>query len=350
MNPPRVPRWLTGWLVPADLRSSLFDDLDEAFTAETTRRGRIGAVAWYWRQTLAGLPSLVRIRGQRLGARIAGRSRGTRLDATLADFRYAGRVLIKTPGFTLAAIATLALGIGANTAIFTVAWRVILQPLPYPSPERLVQVWEQVETSGSVNTVAPGNFIDWQTQSASFDALAAYTFFRGTADLTGSGEPEQLEMRHVTADYFRVFGLAPLAGRALEPRDVADGVHSVVISEGLWRRRFGADRAALGRTIRLGDLPYEIVGVMPGDFQAAAGRVDLWAAMTIPLSPDAHRRAHYLGVLGRLKSSVTLAQADQDVNGSRPTPRACTPSRTRSSRRPCDRCRRSGRRRRSARA
>ena len=312
MSPPRLPRWLTGWLAPADLRSSLFDDLDEAFAAEAARRGRIGAIAWYWRQAIAGLPSLGRIRARRLRARIAGRPSGMLLDATLADVRYAGRVLIKTPGFTLAAIFTLALGIGANTAIFTVAWRLILQPLPYPSPDRLVQVWEQTE-SGSVNTVAPGNFIDWQTQSASFEALAAYTFFRGTADLTGSGEPEQLEMRHVTADYFRVFGVEPVAGRVLEPRDVADGVRTVVISEGLWRRRFGADRAVPGRTVRLGDLPYEIVGVMPADFQIAAGRVDLWAGMAIRSSPDAHRRAHYLGVLGRLKPSVTVAQADRDV-------------------------------------
>ena len=312
MRPPRFPRSVTAWLAPADLRRSLVDDLDEAFAREAARHGSVRARLWYWRQAVSGLPALIGIRLQRLKAIFGGRRFGTLIDPILSDLRYALRVLIKTPGFTLAAIATLALGIGANTAIFTVAWRLILQPLPYPSPDRLVQVWEQVE-SGPVNTVAPGNFIDWQTQSASFEALAAYTFFRGTADLTGSGEPEQLEMRHVSADYFRVFGVAPLAGRVLDPRDVADGVRTVVISEGLWRRRFGADPAAVGRTIRLADLPYEIVGVMPAGFEAAAGRVDLWAAMTIRLSPDGHRRAHYLGVLGRLKPSITLTQADQDV-------------------------------------
>ena len=312
MNVPRLPRRLTGWIAPADLRQALFDDLDEAFAEERLRRGPAGASMWYWRQILTGLLPLVRIRARRAVAGLTPRPRITIMHALLADVRYAIRLLVKAPGFTLPAVVTLALGIGANTAIFTVAWRLILQPLPYPSPDRLVQIWELVDT-GAVNTVTPGNFHDWQTQAKSFEAIAAYTYFRGTVDLTGSGEPEQLELRYVTADYSRVFGSAPMLGRGLDGRDVAEEARTVVISESLWRRRFGADPGVLGRPVRLGDLPYRIVGVMPASFQTSAGRVDVWAGMTIRQDPGAHRRAHYLGVVGRLKPGITLAQADDEV-------------------------------------
>ena len=312
MNAPRLPRRLTGWIAPADLRQALFDDLDEAFVEERRRRGPAGASMWYWRQILAGLLPLIRLRARRALAGLTPRPRITIMHAVLADVRYAIRLLVKAPGFTLPAIVTLALGIGANTAIFTVAWRLILQPLPYPSPDRLVQIWELFET-GTVNTVTPGNFHDWQTQAQSFEAIAAYTYFRGTVDLTGSGEPEQLELRYVTAEYTRVFASAPMLGRGLDGRDVAEDGRTVVISESLWRRRFAADPAVLGRTVRLGDLPYQIVGVMPASFQTSAGRVDVWAGMTIRRDPDAHRRAHYLGVVGRLKPGITVEQADDEV-------------------------------------
>jgi putative ABC transport system permease protein len=312
MSAPRLLRRLTGWLVPPELRQSYFDDLDEAWRGDATRPGSMPARIWYLRQTVTGLAPLVRLRARRVLDDITRRPRGILMDALLSDVRYAARLLVRAPGFTLAAVLTLALGIGANTAIFTVAWRLVLQPLPYPAADRLVQVWELFE-SGSVNTVTPGNFLDWQSRSQSFEALAAFTYFRGTADLTGGGEPEQLEIRRVTADYFRVFGVAPIVGRGLDPRDVANDSRTVVVSETLWRRRFGADAAVLGRTVHLNDLPYQIVGVMPADFQTAGGRVDIWAGMTIQPDPDAHNRAHYLGVMARLKPSVTLAQADQDV-------------------------------------
>ena len=216
---PRLPRRLIGWLIPAELRQSFFDDLDEAFADEAKRRGHVSARVWYWRQALAGLPALLRMQVQRAAAARPTRPRGMLMETLINDVRYAFRGLHKAPGFTAAAVFTLALGIGANTAIFTVAWRLILQPLPYPSPDRLVQVWEQTR-SGGVNTVAPGNFLDWQRESRSFDAIAAFTFFRGTADLTGAGDPEQLEIRHVTPDYFRVFGVQPIVGRGFDADEV----------------------------------------------------------------------------------------------------------------------------------
>jgi putative ABC transport system permease protein len=312
MTPPRLPRRLTQWIAPADLRQALFDDLDEAFEDERQRRGRAAAELWYCRQVLGGLVPLVRIRAGRALAGSADRRRITIMPAVMTDVRYAIRLLVKAPGFTLPAVVTLALGIGANTAIFTVAWRLILQPLPYPSPDRLVQVWELFD-NGSTNTVTPGNFTDWRTQARSFESIAAYSYFRGTTDLTGAGEPEQLEVRYVTEEYCRVFATVPLVGRGLDARDVAEEARTVVISESLWRRRFGADPGVLGRTVRLGDLPYQIVGVMPAAFQAAAGRVDVWAGMTIRPDYSGHRRAHYLGVVARLKPGVTVAQADDDV-------------------------------------
>jgi putative ABC transport system permease protein len=228
----------------------------------------------------------------------------------IQDVRYALRLLIKSPAYTSAAAATLALGIGANIAIFTVAWQLILKPLPYPDPSRIVQVWESVGPQ-STNPVTPGNYHDWRGAS-SFDALAAYTHLRGAIDLTGSGEPEQLRVRYVTGEYFRVFGMPPLAGRGIDEQDLRDDGRVVVLSEQLWRRRFGA-RDAVQQTIRLGDAPYTVVGVMPASFQAAGGEVDAWLGMSIPPDPAGRQRAHYLGVVGRLTPGVSVAQADDEV-------------------------------------
>jgi putative ABC transport system permease protein len=221
------------------------------------------------------------------------------------------RMLGKAPGFTAAAALTLAVGIGANTAIFAVAWRLILEPLPFPGADRIVQVWESVGPD-STNPVAPGNYDDWRRESSSFDALAAYTHLRGFVDLSGHGEPEQLRARYVTGDYFAVFGVAPVAGRTLTEDDLRTAP-SVVLTEGLWRRRFSSDPSVVGRAITLNGSQYIVASVMPAAFQTPDAAVDVWIGLTLPFDPDGHARAHYLGVVGRLKPSVTPREADADV-------------------------------------
>jgi putative ABC transport system permease protein len=232
----------------------------------------------------------------------------------LHDIRFGLRLIGRQPGFSVAAILTLAIGIGANTAIFNVAWQVLLKPLPYPDSHRLVQVWETYAPTGAVNTVMPANFRDWIREGQSFDAIAAYTYFRGTADLTGAGEPEQWQIRYVTGDYFRVYAMRALAGRGLEPDDVHPGSTAIVLSEGVWRRRFGGNPAVIGQEIRLADRAYAVTGVMPAAFETAAGRVDAWAPLALPPEePGKRLAAHYLGVVARLRPDVTVAQAAQDV-------------------------------------
>jgi putative ABC transport system permease protein len=234
----------------------------------------------------------------------------TGLAAVRQDLAYAVRMLIKSPGFTAAAAVTLALGIGANTAIFAVAWRLVLEPLPFPDAHRIVHVWESAGP-GSTTPVAPGNYHDWQRDASSFESIAAYTHLRGTVDLSEGGEPEQLRARYVTADYFAVFQMRPLAGRWFQESDVPSG--AVMLSESLWRRRFGSDSDLPGRTIVLNDAPHTVVGVMPGAFTGPEAPIDAWIGMTLPPDPAGHQRAHYLAVVARLKTTVSLAQADADV-------------------------------------
>jgi putative ABC transport system permease protein len=250
--------------------------------------------------------------------------RSSAVEQITQDVQYGVRQLLHQPAFALAAILTMALGIGGNTAIFSVAWQAMLKPLPYPNSDRIVEVWETSLRTGGHNNSMPGKFYDLARESKSFDALAAYGARSGTASLTGAGDPEQLSVRAVTGDYFAVFGMAPLAGRTLGERDVTDGNTAAiaaydvtgggaaVISEGLWRRRFGARRDIVGQSMRLDGRPVAIVGVMPSAFAVEGGRVDVWTPYQLP--PEAPRlAAHFLRIVGRLAPGVEPAQAAAEV-------------------------------------
>jgi len=188
------------------------------------------------------------------------------------DVRYALRALSRTPAFTLAALVTLALGIGATTAVFSVVYGVLFRPLPYAEPDRLVQIWEQSTRTGSDrNPVSVLNYRDWTTQTRAFSAMAAYAFNRYT--LTGSGDAESVQGAQVYGDAVRVLGVQPLAGRSIGLEDARQNV--VVLSEGLWRRRYGADplcrrsSASRGRTSSsgqgIGRSSPILTGANPGD-------------------------------------------------------------------------------------
>jgi putative ABC transport system permease protein len=231
----------------------------------------------------------------------------------LADIRYVFRLLAKTPGFTAAALLTLALGIGANASIFSVIDAVLLRDLPFEEPDRLVMVWEHNQQRQRNNVVSPANFDDWRGQSASFESLVA--FATEQANLTGSGEPERLNVQLVSPGFFDMLGTRPFAGRALTPEDdAAEAAPVVVLSDGLWRRRFGSDADIVGSTIMLDGQAQTVVGVMPRDFHLTikeyantTGRADLWVPAR--LSALENQRGRFLTVAGRLKPGVAVEDA-----------------------------------------
>src|SRR5438128_5872602 len=196
------------------------------------------------------------------------------MNTLLQDLRYSLRVLSKRPGFTLIAVVTLALGIGANTAIFSVVNAVLLNPMPYRAPDRLVQFWETSPLKNWTQaTVAPANLFDWQARSESFEEVAAYmgSDKKGPGitglQLTGDGEPERVQGLYVTGNLFSVLGVEAMMGRTLREEETWEGKHTaVVLSYSLWQRRFGGDPNIVGQTIALNGRKREVVGVMPSGF------------------------------------------------------------------------------------
>src|SRR4051812_15512659 len=230
----------------------------------------------------------------------------------LQDFRYAARLLLKSPAFAIVAIAALALGIGANTAIFSVVNTLLLQPLPYARADRLAVVWEHnLPRDRKDNVVSPGNFIQWRELNHSFQDLAAVALtFRTT--LTGQGDAVELPVQYVSGTLFGILGVRPQIGRDFTPQEDAPGVGAVTISDRLWRERFGGDPSIVNRTIMLDGKPNLLVGVMPRGFSILDKDVDVWS--TIGLPPAARTpRGRWICVVGRLKDGVTFDQAQQDM-------------------------------------
>jgi putative ABC transport system permease protein len=232
------------------------------------------------------------------------------VDSLIQDFRYAARSLRKSPGFTLVAVLTLALGIGANTALFSVIDAALLRPFPYPAADRLVRVYSMSRRGGQW-TASPADFFDWERMNRSFAAMAALD--ATSMALSGDGPAEQLQGSAVTADFFRMVGVAPALGRTFAGEATEPGHDKVVVlSDGLWRSRFGADPAVLGRTIRLGGAAYQVVGVMPRGF-AFPSEAALWTPLAFDPTLKAMRGGHYLDVVARLRPGVTVESASRDM-------------------------------------
>ena len=226
------------------------------------------------------------------------------------DIRYAIRLLVRAPGFAFVAIMTLALGIAANTAIFTVVNALLIRPLPYPAAERLVMVWQDLRARGGPadEWATPGNYADWRKETAMFEQLAVITNWRPT--LTGGTEPEPLTGEQVSHEYFSVLGVAPRLGRSfVQADDVPNAARVVMIGHGLWQRRFGADPSIIGRPIALNGEPHEIVGVMPEGFRPiVAGAAEVWRPLRLNTATPA-RGAVVLRVVARLPEGVPLDRA-----------------------------------------
>jgi len=233
-----------------------------------------------------------------------------------SDIQYALRSIAKKPLFYSVMVLTLALGIGANAAIFTVVNGVLLQPLPYPHPERLMMVWTHNPRQGFDKDVGTyPNFEDWRRASQSFERMSAY---RGASvTLTGNGDPAQIRGARVTHEFFETMGVVPLRGRAFSAANgQAGGERVVIVSHGLWMRRFGADGSVIGRRIVLDGVPHEVIGVMPAAFKHPAD-AELW----MPLAPVGEfqalfgaRGSYWLTIVGRLKPGVTRIAAQSEMD------------------------------------
>jgi len=227
------------------------------------------------------------------------------------DLRYAVRSLRNAPGFTIVTVAVLAVGIGANSAMFSLVDAALVRPLPFTQPDRLVMLWERAPRFAH-NRVSPLNFLDWSEQQRAFASVAAIA--GGGRTLTSSGgEAERIPGQAVTSQFFDVLGVRAIAGVTFGPDAAADQRSVVVIGERLWRDRFGGDRSAIGRTITLDGQPHTIIGVAPAGFQILYAS-DIWT-LFVPRRSSEQRRQHYLQVIGRLKPGVTLEQAKADMGG-----------------------------------
>jgi putative ABC transport system permease protein len=232
------------------------------------------------------------------------------------DLRYGARTLVKRPGFTSAAVLTLALGIGANTAIFTVVEAVLLRPLPYPDADRLVRVRGLDLGTCQPGNLSPMDFLDLEDRARTFDGLAAYNNY-AAATLTGEGDAERVAGTRVTARFFSILGVAPRMGRDFRRDDDVPGASPVVmLSDGFWRRRFGGDPSIVGRTIQLSSVAYEVVGVLPSGFEHPfpdeARQPDVYVTFRIDRKDNA-RSGHFLQAIGRLHAGVSLAAAEADL-------------------------------------
>jgi putative ABC transport system permease protein len=233
-------------------------------------------------------------------------------DILKQDLRYTARTLNRARGFTLTAILVTALGVGANTAAFSVADFVLLRSLPFPEPDTLVRMCEGPRAGGGwgcMNQLSPANYRDLKAMSTSFDDLGA--FASDAVNLVGGGEPRRLEITPVTPEVLRLLGVKPALGRVFEPGDEDAG--AVVISHGLWQSQFGGDPAVLGRTINLDGAPYAIIGVMPATFYFPSRDKQLWTALTFREEDYSSRTNSYIEAVGRLKPGVMFEQARTEL-------------------------------------
>ncbi|HXV86791.1 MAG TPA: ABC transporter permease, partial [Gemmatimonadales bacterium] len=352
-DPPAV-RWSAGiyrrllFLYPQEFRHRYQTEMLRLFReqclAQGVRRG-VSGLALHWLGALRDL--LINAGAERLAARRrpAGsvppqvqplplpHNAGARMDKLREDIRYAFRTILRNPGFAAVVAITLGLGIGANTAIFSVVRGVLLRPLPYADPDRLAVVWTELTARNLPRfPVSPPDFRDYQDKSRLFERLAGVVTF--PQPMTAPGlEPEQVLAGGVTQEFTSVLGVEPLLGRSFTADDVIPpppGIQQgdrdappnmAMLSWGLWQRRFGGDPGVIGRTTEIGGTPTVIVGVMPRDFRLLAppssglgANVDLWVALRLDFVTMPRNNA-FLRVIGRLRPGVTVAQAQAEMDG-----------------------------------
>ena len=238
----------------------------------------------------------------------------TRMHAVLTDCRYSLRTLARRPAFSLVAILTLGVGIGASTAMFSIANGVVLQPLPYPASSDLVRVYDTFAERGDMsNASSPANFTDWRGTLRSFGSMAAYTT-NGTLTYTGAEPALPLAATTVSFEWTDVLRTPPALGRGFTKDEETFGNHHVVIlSHGLWERLFGADPDIIGRRVSMEGEPYTVVGVMPAGFAFPTPQTELWTPLAFDFDVAGSRGVHYLTVIARLTEGATLESAGREI-------------------------------------
>jgi putative ABC transport system permease protein len=235
------------------------------------------------------------------------------MESLIKDIHYGVRMLTRNPAFTVVAVIALALGIGANAAIFSVVNAVLLRPLPYDDPDRLMMIRETKLPQFPEFSVSPGNFLDWQKQNTVFEPLVAIQ--NAAFNLIEAGEPERLQGQRVTDGFLAMLGAQPVLGRGFLPEEDQPGHNNVVIlSHGLWQRRFGGDPNILDRAITLNGQSYNIIGVMPPSFRFGGRATELWTPMGFTAQQAQQHGAHYVSAIGRLKPRVTVEQARAEMS------------------------------------
>lgn len=312
MKPPALAAWLLSRLLPSEIREEFLGDLEEEFRGRAAHGSSFTAARlWYWRELLSAPLFLASHRAPN-----AERPRHTGdgpMTNLLIDLRFALRMLARQPGFTAVVAITLALGIGATTAIFSAVYPVLFAPLPYPGADKVVMVWE-LDANGSTSNVGWATYHDILEQSHTLASAAAVSYWLPI--LTTSTEPELLQGYQVSASYFRTLGVAPALGRDFtEAEDVRGQERVTILGHALWRSRFGGDSAIVGRTITLDGRPFTVVGVMPEGFvDLLSPNARLWTTLRynsefIPACRD----CRHLRMVARLKDGVTPQQARSDL-------------------------------------
>ncbi|HMD36672.1 MAG TPA: ADOP family duplicated permease, partial [Vicinamibacterales bacterium] len=320
-HPPRLAQWLLERCMPEDWQEFAIGDLEEEF-ARRSAASPSAAARWFWRQTIRSLASasVIRRRGVRAQIFYSPGSGDSMVRTLLADLRYAFRVLFHAPSFAVAVVAVLGLGIGANTAIFSLVNTVLLRPLPYDQPDRLVRLFHippQNTFPGMTRfSVSPANFYDWQRAATSFEGMAIYRYRPFV--LTGAGAAESVVSGALGAGFFGVVHAQPAMGRVFRAEeDRAGQGRVVVLSDGFWKTHFGSAPDVIGRTMALDGAPYTIVGVMPPSFSIQSWGVaaqKIWVPLGYTDEERAVRDNHNDAVVARLKPGVDTARAQAEMD------------------------------------
>ena len=323
-QPPTLAVLLLRICLPAETRDPVIGDLNEEYQREAIPElGTFKAKLWYFRQTLslANCYFWEQLKQFRVTKTIEvgnSKPRGTSMDTLRQDLRYAVRTVSRRPGFTVIVVLTMALGIGASSALFSVANAVMFRPLPFNAPSQLAMVWEnnpQFKREGVI--ITPARFLFWREQAKSFDQLAAIS--TQVFSLTNIGEPERVRGGLVTSNFFSLLGV-PIIGRGFSPEDAqARSPRVCVLNRSLWARRFGARPDVLGQEITLNGARYTVVGILPSNVQLPIAQVDLWLPLTFEANAASDWGSHLYYVMGRVKAGVTLEQAEAALRGMNPS-------------------------------
>ena len=311
---PPVARWKSLWrnLVHRErVERDLHDELHAAFELLVDEHLRAGMPYDEARRRAA-----LRLGVESVKEQVRDVRHGAATETFLQDVRYALRLLRRSPGFTAVALLTLALGIGANTTMFTIVNGVLLRPLPYPDADALVRLYlVNAEQDIRDGMVSPPDFDIWQSQAQNFTSMGAYQVV--PVILAGRGEPLEIQTTFTRGAFFETLGRSPLLGRALTAEDLQQAAPHAVISERLWRTRFGADPAVVGQSLQMMGRAFTIVGVMPGDFRYPTADTEAWAPRSVlnamEIGPD-NRNQRVLETIARLRSSVSAEQAQAELN------------------------------------